>query len=82
MRFISSHITPLVIYNLGVDAHTHAHTKMHTDNPHRNNFKKPGACQLRRMPALVGMHLVNKSMSQWKFSGSEYYKKLNFKQKL
>ena len=62
MRFISSHIMKLVIYGLGrghthtrihTHTHTHTHTNMHTDDPHRINFKKLGA----RWPA-AGAHLV------------------------
>ena len=36
---------PLVINSLGADTHTHAntHSHTHTDDPHRINFKKPGA---------------------------------------
>ena len=44
---------PLVINSLGVDTYTHTHTHTHkhthankhtdTDDPHRINFKKPGA---------------------------------------
>ena len=33
---------PLVIYSLG-RGHTRTHMNMHTDDPHRINFKKPGA---------------------------------------
>ena len=55
MEFISHHISPLVIDSLGgghTHTHTHKHTSTHTntqshthtDNPHRTNFKKPGAC--------------------------------------
>ena len=42
MGFISHHITPLVINSFG-NGHTHTHTHAHTDDPHRINFKKPGA---------------------------------------
>ena len=47
MGFISYHITPLVIYSLGVD--THMHTNRHTNDPHRTTFKKPGAYQQKSM---------------------------------
>ena len=40
MRSISCHITPLVVTSFG-RGHTHTHT--HADDPHRINFKKPGA---------------------------------------
>ena len=40
MGFISLHITPLVINSLG---RGHTHTYTHTEDPHRINFKKPGA---------------------------------------
>ena len=56
MESISRHITPIVINSLGGGhTHTHAntHTHTHTDNPHRINFKKPGA----RRPA-AGARLV------------------------
>ena len=36
------HIMPLVINSLG-GGDTHANTHTHTDDPHRINFKKPGA---------------------------------------
>ena len=41
------HIMPLVINSLGrghthTSTHTHTHTNMHTNDPHRINFKKPG----------------------------------------
>ena len=64
MESISYHITPLVNNSLGgghtyTHTHTHAHTHTHmhantyTDDPHKFNFKKPGA---RRPQA--GAHLV------------------------
>ena len=45
MRFISHHIMPLVINSFG-HGHTHTHTNMHIDDPHRINFKKPGAANV------------------------------------
>ena len=53
-EFISRHITPLVINSLG-HGHTHTHTNMHTDDPHRINFKKPGV----RGPAAGAPGLIN-----------------------
>ena len=44
MRLISRHIMPLVINSLGSGhTHTRTHTNTHTNDPHRINFKKPGA---------------------------------------
>ena len=48
MESISRHITPLVINSLG-GGHTHTHT----DNPHRINFKKPGARRPQASARLV-----------------------------
>ena len=45
METISRHIMPLVINSLGADTHKQIHTHTHTDDPHRINFKKPGACR-------------------------------------
>ena len=42
IRSISCHIKPLVINCLG-HGNTHTHACMHTNNPHRIDFKKPGA---------------------------------------
>ena len=50
MESISHHITLLVINSLG-GGHTHTHANTHTDDPHRFNFKKPGA----RWPAVPGL---------------------------
>ena len=55
MGSISRHIMPLVINSLRgghTHTHTHKHTHTHTDDPHKINFKKPGACSLR-MPGLI-----------------------------
>ena len=54
MGSISSHITPLVINSLGGgDTYTHIYANTHTDDPHRINFKKPGAGW-----PVAGAHLV------------------------
>ena len=61
------YITPLVINNLGrghTHTGTHTHTQMntHTDDPHRINFKKPGA---RRLQAGVPGLIILISNSCW-----------------
>ena len=48
MGSISRYITPLVINSLGgghthTHTHTRVHTHTHTNDPHRFNFKQPGA---------------------------------------
>ena len=49
MKSISHHITPLVINSLrGSHTHKHACRRLH-----RNNFKKPGTCQLQADACLV-----------------------------
>ena len=55
MEFISRHIMPLVIDSLG-GGHTHTQTHTHTDDPHRINFKKPGAG--RHAPGLTTIHIA------------------------
>ena len=53
MRSISCRIMPLVINSLG---RGHTHTNMHTDDPHRINFKKPGALACgRHVPGLKSL---------------------------
>ena len=53
---------PLVINSLGrTHTHTHTYTRMHTDNPHKINFKKPGAPTCgRHAPGLKIYKIVGK----------------------
>ena len=70
MRFMSHHITLLVINSLGcghTDTHRHTDTNTHINDLHRTSFKKPGRCApgLKRAPKNLKKALLKIYEVKW-----------------